>query len=245
MIQISEFSRQKIRSISKVMNVGKVFAAQVVRVDTAKKFIDLSKTTMKIEDMHEAENKYQNSKLVQLVCRKFSQHLINNQAEFEQQTLYDVMLHTYSTHIWKLYTPTKHAYDVCKDIASNNTLHENQTFVDVCKQLIRSKNANVFGVCTITYFGVEGVDKIKEILGDIKQRFGLQIQYFTKGPFDASQYRFLLKEETEENNGVQRINEAMKEAQTRFNCLVGGQCFIEQEAHENNFATVSEDESDE
>jgi translation initiation factor 2 subunit 1 len=64
MILLSELSRRRIRSVKKLINVGRTEVAMVLRVDKDKGYIDLSKRRVSPEDVEQLEEKYNKSKTV-------------------------------------------------------------------------------------------------------------------------------------------------------------------------------------
>merc|ERR1711920_173085 len=64
MILLSELSRRRIRSINKLIRVGKNESVMVLRVDKEKGYIDLSKRRVSTEEITKCEEKYNKSKQV-------------------------------------------------------------------------------------------------------------------------------------------------------------------------------------
>merc|ERR1712118_539791 len=62
MILLSELSKRRIRSISKLLKVGRQEAVMVLRVDEEKGYIDLSKRRVSKEDVDACEDKFNKSK---------------------------------------------------------------------------------------------------------------------------------------------------------------------------------------
>ncbi|CAG8606967.1 11830_t:CDS:2, partial [Scutellospora calospora] len=67
MILLSELSRRRIRSIQKLIRVGRNEVVVVLRVDKEKGYIDLSKRRVSAEDVAKAEEKFNKSKAQDLV----------------------------------------------------------------------------------------------------------------------------------------------------------------------------------
>ena len=59
MILLSELSRRRIRSINKLVRVGRDECAVVVRVDREKGYIDLSKRRLSDDEKKRCENKFE------------------------------------------------------------------------------------------------------------------------------------------------------------------------------------------
>ena len=64
MILLSELSRKRIRSISKLIRVGKQEVCVVLRVDKEKGYIDLSKRRVTPEEQQKCEERFNKSKAV-------------------------------------------------------------------------------------------------------------------------------------------------------------------------------------
>jgi len=69
MIPLSELSRRRIRSVNKHIRVGKTEVLQVIRVDTEKGYIDLSKSKVTPEEIKPAEMRYNKAKDVHSILR--------------------------------------------------------------------------------------------------------------------------------------------------------------------------------
>jgi len=69
MILLSELSRRRIRSIQKLIRVGRNEVVVVLRVDKEKGYIDLSKRRVSPEDITKCEDKYMKSKTVASILR--------------------------------------------------------------------------------------------------------------------------------------------------------------------------------
>lgn len=64
MILLSELSRRRIRSINKLIRVGRTECVVVIRVDKDKGYIDLSKRRVSPEEIAKCEDKYAKAKCV-------------------------------------------------------------------------------------------------------------------------------------------------------------------------------------
>ena len=77
MILLSELSRRRIRSINKLVRVGRDECAVVVRVDQEKGYIDLSKRRLSDEEKVKCANKFE--KVCMVLCYLFiTQFLLFN-----------------------------------------------------------------------------------------------------------------------------------------------------------------------
>lgn len=110
MILMSELSRRRIRSINKLIKVGKQEVVVVLRVDEEKGYIDLSKRRVSPEDVRLCEERYNKSKAVHSIIR----HL----AEARHQTPEEL----YKAIGWPLHRAYGHAYD-----AFTLAIHDQET----------------------------------------------------------------------------------------------------------------------
>ena len=69
MILLSELSRRRIRSIQKLIRVGRNEVVVVLRVDKEKGYIDLSKRRVSPEDIIKCEERFQKGKMVTSIMR--------------------------------------------------------------------------------------------------------------------------------------------------------------------------------
>lgn len=102
LILLSELSRRRIRSINKLIRVGRNEVAMVLRVDKDKGYIDLSKRRVSPEDVAACEDRFNKAKAVHGVLR----HLA------ERRKLY--LEELYERIAWPLYKKYGHAYDAFK-----------------------------------------------------------------------------------------------------------------------------------
>merc|ERR1719253_1314321 len=102
LILLSELSRRRIRSINKLIRVGRNEVVMVLRVDKDKGYIDLSKRRVSPEDVAACEDKFNKAKAVHGVLR----HLAERR-KFVLEDLYDRIA-------WPLYKKYGHAYDAFK-----------------------------------------------------------------------------------------------------------------------------------
>jgi len=102
MILLSELSRRRIRSIQKLIRVGRNEVVVVMRVDKEKGYIDLSKRRVSAEDIQKCEERYNKSKTVHSIMRNVSEKTGKDLEE----------LHAKIT--WPLYRKYGHAHEAFK-----------------------------------------------------------------------------------------------------------------------------------
>lgn len=102
MVLLSELSRRRIRSVQRLIRVGKTEVVIVLRVDKEKGYIDLSKRRVSPEEVEKFEEKYNKSKTVHSIMR----HV----AERRDMSLEEL----YQRIGWPLYRKFGHCYDAFK-----------------------------------------------------------------------------------------------------------------------------------
>ena len=107
MILLSELTRRRIRSVSKLIKVGRVEPVMVLRVDKEKGYIDLSKRRVSPEDVAAAEEKYNKSKMVHSILRHVAETTPGNSLE----ELYEHMA-------WPLYASHGHCFEAFKQMVT-------------------------------------------------------------------------------------------------------------------------------
>lgn len=161
MILLSELSRRRIRSINKLIRVGRTEIVVVLRVDKEKGYIDLSKRRVSPEDIVRAEEKYNKSKAVHSIMRHVS------------ETCHIRLEELYELFCWDLYKRFGHAYDAFKLMVtqSDKVLEPYNIGAEVVDELLKNikrrltpqaikLRADVEVMC----FAYEGIDAIKDAL---------------------------------------------------------------------------------
>jgi len=161
MILLSELSRRRIRSISKLIRVGRQEVVVVLRVDKDKGYIDLSKRRVSPEEVIKCEEKYNKSKAVHSIMR----HV----AETTQRPLEEL----YVQFGWPLYTKFGHAYDAFKiaitdqDTVLNGIEFEPEIKASLIKNIQRRLTPQPMKVradLEVTCFHYDGIEAIKVAL---------------------------------------------------------------------------------
>lgn len=163
MILLSELSRRRIRSINKLIRVNRTEVVSVLRVDTEKGYIDLSKRRVDPEDVAKCEDRYNKAKAVHSVMRHVATH--------QRIPLEDV----YRRVGWPLYRKYGHAYDAFKlalgeaeeDIfacipeTDETTRNQIMTYI---RRRLAPQPVRVRADIEVTCFTYRGIDAIREAL---------------------------------------------------------------------------------
>ncbi|KAL1931189.1 hypothetical protein VTP01DRAFT_10326 [Rhizomucor pusillus] len=161
MILLSELSRRRIRSVQKLIRVGRNEVVVVLRVDEEKGYIDLSKRRVTPEDIAKCEERFNKSKAVHSILRHVAEK-------------HDVALkELYESIGWPLYRKFGHAYDAFKvAITDPNSVFEG---LDVKPEIMNELLANIRRRMTpqpvkiraqldLRCTGIDGVNAIKKAL---------------------------------------------------------------------------------
>lgn len=162
MILLSELSRRRIRSINKLIRVNRTEVVSVLRVDTEKGYIDLSKRRVDPEDIAKCEDRYNKAKAVHSVLRHVSAH---NKIPLEE---------AYRKIGWPLYRKYGHAYDAFK-LALGETEenifdgldineHTKNLILTYIKRRLAPQPVKIRSDIEVTCYAYEGIDAIKEAL---------------------------------------------------------------------------------
>jgi len=161
LILLSELSRRRIRSINKLIRVGRTEIVVILRVDEDKGYIDLSKRRVSAEDIAKCEEKYNKSKAVHSIMRHVSE---TNKIRLED---------LYKQFGWDLYKRFGHAYDAFKLIvAEPEKVLEPYNISDAVKDSLLKNIARrltpqpirLRADIEVTCFGREGINAIKSAL---------------------------------------------------------------------------------
>lgn len=161
MIMLSELSRRRIRSVNKLLKVGRQEVAAVVRVDQEKGYIDLSKRRVAPEDKDKIEEKWNKSRTVHSIVRHVA------------ETVGVDMIDLYKRWGWPLYRKYTHAYDGFR-IAVNDpetvleglniTEKEREELLRNITRRLTPQPIKLRADIEVTCFHYEGIDAVKAAL---------------------------------------------------------------------------------
>ncbi|KAL4235850.1 Eukaryotic translation initiation factor 2 subunit 1 [Mactra antiquata] len=167
MILLSELSRRRIRSINKLIRVGRNECVVVIRVDKDKGYIDLSKRRVSPEEVGKCEEKFAKAKAVNSILRHVGELLgYKNDTQLEE---------LYKKTAWyfdeKLNKPTA-CYDVFKHAVTNpETLNEcdidektKDVLLENIKRRLTPQSVKIRADIEVACTNYEGVDAVKRAL---------------------------------------------------------------------------------
>ncbi|KAG2216440.1 hypothetical protein INT45_012628 [Circinella minor] len=161
MILLSELSRRRIRSVQKLIRVGRNEVVVVLRVDEEKGYIDLSKRRVTPEDIAKCEERFNKSKAVHSILRHVAEK-------------HDIALkELYETIGWPLYKKFGHAYDAFKLAITDPTpIFEGMDIqpeimnelVSNIKRRMTPQPVKIRAQLDLRCTGIDGVNAIKKAL---------------------------------------------------------------------------------
>jgi translation initiation factor 2 subunit 1 len=161
MILLSELSRRRIRSINKLISVGRKEVVVVLRVDKDKGYIDLSKRRVSSEDIAKLDEKYHKSKTVHSIVRHVS------------ETCHVKMIDLYEGFVWDLYKKYGHAFEAFKlAVAEPERVFESYTIDEKVKSALLKnisrrltpQTVRMRADIEVTCFAEAGIEAIKKAL---------------------------------------------------------------------------------
>ena len=230
MIGITQYSRQRIRNIRKLVNEGKVMPAQVLTVDKINKCIDLSKAMVKANDIDACEYRYERSKRVHYLVKRVAE------LAFPEQPLEQAMNELYTKFVWKWQEErctienSLHVEDIIKSMLKSNDKTSYfgpdvsselvDCFVQQAHKVFQQKPINVTGIASIICFGPEGIDATKTVIKQVKQNYPrLQVNYISESHY---MFHCMTDDEHDQHTTVQMINEAINQAIMLIKTFEGG-----------------------
>ena len=161
MILLSELTRRRVRSIAKLVRVGKTEVAVVIRVDKDKGYIDLSKRRANAEEVAACEERYMKSKAVHSIMRHVAEKM---GVDLEK---------LYVSFGWPLYKKYGHAFDAFKmalqdreKIFGEYQLDENlkNELISNIKRRLTPQAMKLRSDIECSCFSYEGIDAVKKAL---------------------------------------------------------------------------------
>ncbi|KAJ9636878.1 hypothetical protein H2199_007872 [Coniosporium tulheliwenetii] len=220
MILLSELSRRRIRSIQKLIRVGRNEVVVVLRVDKEKGYIDLSKRRVSPEDIIKCEERYNKSKMVHSIMRHVAE-----KTNTPIETLYQNIG-------WPLNKKYGHAVDAFKLSITNPDVWKEVTFPnDVVKDELQSyiskrltpQPTKVRADVEVTCFGYDGIDAVKDALRTAEAKN--TPDNHVKVKLVSPPLYVLTSQCLEKNVGITTLEDAIKEIDQNIT-KAGGGCVV-------------------
>jgi translation initiation factor 2 subunit 1 len=167
MILLSELSRRRIRSINKLIRVGRNEVVVVIRVDKEKGYIDLSKRRVSTEEILKCEEKFARGKTVNSILRHTAEVLkLTTDQEFED---------LYEKTAWKLddiYKKPGYSYEIFKQCVTDPNVLDvcdipaewKEILISNIKRRLTPQAVKCRADIEVSCYSYEGIDAIKSAL---------------------------------------------------------------------------------
>ncbi|KAL3286917.1 hypothetical protein HHI36_001402 [Cryptolaemus montrouzieri] len=168
MILLSELSRRRIRSINKLIRVGKTEPVVVIRVDKEKGYIDLSKRRVSAEDVEKCTERFAKAKAVNSILRHVAE-LLRYESDEQLEELYQKT----AWHFEEKYKKNKaSAYDFFKQAVIDPSIlaecdlddKTKEVLLNNIKRKLTSQPVKVRADIECACYGYEGIDAVKTAL---------------------------------------------------------------------------------
>lgn len=222
MILLSELSRRRIRSINKLIRVGRSECVVVIRVDRDKGYIDLSKRRVSPEDIVRCEEKFAKGKAVNSILRHVADIIgLKTDEQFEELC---------EKTAWRFDEKMKKqavSYDVFKAAVNDPSildecgLDENtkEVLLTHIKRRLMSQAAKVRADIEVGCCVYEGIDAVKDAL-----RAGIACstdEMNIKINLIAPPLYVVTTTTLDKDKGIEKLNEALKAIETSIKAAGG------------------------
>ncbi|KRX14119.1 Eukaryotic translation initiation factor 2 subunit 1 [Trichinella nelsoni] len=180
MILLSELSRRRIRSVNKLIRVGRSECVVVIRVDEDKGYIDLSKRRVYTKDLIECEERFAKAKAVYSILRH-----VADQLGYDSDNQLEDLLNRTAWHFDRKYNKKAASYEVFKKAVNDESVLDECDIDDATKekilenirkrltpQAVRIRAGKVtiidisVGNVEVSCFGYDGIDAVKAALSE-------------------------------------------------------------------------------
>ena len=172
MILLSELSRRRIRSINKLIRVGRDECVVVIRVDKEKGYIDLSKRRVSQEEAKLCENKYSKAKCVHSILRHTVELLHQSKNEVDFEDLFQRSAWTFDKKYKRENEKYPASYDMFKRAVDDPSVLDELDLTPVEKSILLKnikrrltpQAMKIRADVEVSCYAYEGVDAVKRAL---------------------------------------------------------------------------------
>eukprot|EP01057_Protomagalhaensia_wolfi_P001597 Protomagalhaensia_wolfi_Nauph_80__1596@NODE_1986_length_1255_cov_65_342105_g1554_i0_p1_GENE_NODE_1986_length_1255_cov_65_342105_g1554_i0NODE_1986_length_1255_cov_65_342105_g1554_i0_p1_ORF_typecomplete_len347_score91_92EIF_2_alpha/PF07541_12/2_1e27S1/PF00575_23/6_8e11S1/PF00575_23/8_9e03SDA1/PF05285_12/3_6e03SDA1/PF05285_12/0_00085Astro_capsid_p/PF12226_8/0_095RNA_pol_3_Rpc31/PF11705_8/0_16DNA_pol_phi/PF04931_13/0_2Sigma70_ner/PF04546_13/13Sigma70_ner/PF04546_13/19SURF2/PF05477_11/4_4e03SURF2/PF0 len=218
----SELSKRRYRSISKLLRVGRQEVVMVVRVDSDKGYVDLSKKRVAPEDIAATEERYSKSKKVHLTTRQVANHL-----NMEVEELHKLA-------IWPLYAKYGHAYEGLREavddpIKAFEGINCPQNVIDALVSDMRNRaqpeSVRIRARIHVSCSGEQGVVAIRDALvaGQKTYECGEESKVELKVQLVASPLYVVIAQGADKVTGLKIVTNALEAIKAHIESIRGGE----------------------
>ena len=216
MVLLSELLRRRIRSIQKLIRVGKNEVAVVLRVDKEKGYIDLSKRRVSAEDIVKCDERYNKLKAVHSILRHCAEKF-----SIPLETLYQSVC-------WPLSKKFGHAYDAFKLSITDPSIFDdveapNKEVLEELKLYISRRLTpqpiKIRADIEVSCFSYEGIDAIKRALKSAEDISTEQL--IVKAKLVAAPLYVILTQALDKNQGIKHLEVAIEKITQSIEAAAG------------------------
>ena len=172
MILLSELSRRRIRSINKLIRVGRDECVVVIRVDKEKGYIDLSKRRVSQEEAKKCENKYSKAKCVYSILRHTVELLHQSGHEVDFENLFERTAWAFDQKYKRENEKYPASYDMFKRAVDDSSVlneleltdDERSLLIKNIKRRLTPQAMKIRADIEVSCYSYEGVDAVKRAL---------------------------------------------------------------------------------
>ena len=172
MILLSELSRRRIRSINKLIRVGRDECVVVIRVDKEKGYIDLSKRRVSQEEAKLCENKYSKAKCVHSILRHTVELLHQSKHEVDFEDLFQRSAWMFDKKYKRENEKYPASYDIFKRAVDDPTILDELELNELEKSILLKnirrrltpQAMKIRADVEVSCYAYEGVDAVKRAL---------------------------------------------------------------------------------
>ncbi|XP_072169860.1 eukaryotic translation initiation factor 2 subunit 1-like [Diadema setosum] len=216
MILLSELSRRRIRSINKLIRVGRDECVVVIRVDKDKGYIDLSKRRVSAEEIKKCEEKFAKAKAVNSILRHVGEIL-----GYTTNTQLEELYAKTAWHFDKKYNAVGYgAYDAFKTCVNEPELlnecnldeQTHKVLLENIERKLTPQAVKIRSDIEVACYGYDGIDAVKDALtkGLDMSTAEMQIKINLIAP---PQY-VITTQTLERAEGVEKLKEAVEAIRT-------------------------------
>ncbi len=175
MIHISEVAGKWVKDIKKFVKVGKQYVAKVVKIDYQKNFVNLSLKRVNERDEKDKWNDFRKEeraeKILEQVAKELNKSLDQAYEEvgFVLQEKFDSLFSAFES--------------ISKDekILEKINIEEKwkKALLQTIKKSFKEKEVEIKAEVEIKNFSSNGIERIKKVLTNLEENFGLEIAYIS------------------------------------------------------------------
>lgn len=164
-IPYTEVTRRRVRSMGKLIKVGRTEAAQVIRIDKDKGYIDLSKKLVTPNEAKTCEAHFrQGSEVRSIICHVADECDINAMTAMET-IAYPLYKREPGKHAWSWLYELNQTQDVDRILGPLSIEKRvSDCLMSALKNAMRMKVLTIFSEIEITCFACDGVEAIRDTL---------------------------------------------------------------------------------